>query len=172
MPAGSRANREAQEANRSSSKGSVSKSYEEADRGSPRDPREKGKWTGITISNRPGTPSHRAWTFLNTGVDPGLGKESDKKNNIELSGRGGSDDSGSEYCAEETPELKIEKQPEEKSIKKLFPDFWKLFVNESEWDLSDVINIDRPCRDYCYWILTHKNGKKTRISGNVILEEI
>lgn len=87
-------------------------------------------------------------------------------------GRGGSDDNGYGYCAKEIPKLKIEKQPEEKSTEKLFPDLWKLFVNDCEWDLSDVINIDKPCRDYCYWILTHKNGKKTRIAGNVILEEI
>ena len=85
-------------------------------------------------------------------------------------GGGESDYLGSDV--EEIPKPKTEKQPEEKSTEKLFPDFWKLFVNNYEWDLSDVIDIDKPCRDYCYWILTYKNGKKTRISGNVVLEEI
>lgn len=85
-------------------------------------------------------------------------------------GGGGSDDSS--YCMKKTPKLKIEKQPEEKSTEKLFSDLWRLFVNDDEWDLSDVVDIGRPCRNYCYWILRHKDGKKTRISGNVILEEI
>ena len=83
---------------------------------------------------------------------------------------GGRSDSGE--FAKETPELKIEKQPKEKSTKKLFSDLWKLFVNDSEWDLSGVIAIDIPCHAYCCWILTDENGKKTRITGNVILEEI
>jgi len=29
------------------------------------------RWIGSTISNKPGTASHRAWTFLNLGIDPG-----------------------------------------------------------------------------------------------------
>ncbi|MFH1627495.1 MAG: hypothetical protein ABIE47_02085 [Pseudomonadota bacterium] len=33
------------------------------------------KWVGSTISNKSGTPSHRAWTFLNLGIDRGLGKK-------------------------------------------------------------------------------------------------
>ena len=38
----------------------------------------KGGWIGTKISNQPGTPSHRAWTFLNTGVDPGPGPKKRK----------------------------------------------------------------------------------------------
>ena len=112
----------------------------------------------------------RNWEIAH-GIDVG-GKSSGFAHGAgNQTGGGGSDDSG--YCAEETPELKIEKQPEEvEPPNKLFSETNKLYVNGDEWDLSDVIDIDSTCRDYCYWILTHKNGKKTRISGNVILEEI
>lgn len=83
-------------------------------------------------------------------------------------GRGGENADCKIDCTEEIvePENKI---PE---VQAASSDTWRLWVNDNEWDLSDVEDIDRPCREYCYWILQHKNGKKTRISGNVILEEI
>ena len=57
MAAGSRANAARVEAGRSSSgKGSI----------------------GTSISNRPGTESHRWWTFLNLGKDPGPGTEGEE----------------------------------------------------------------------------------------------
>ena len=118
---------------------------------------------------RPGSGTHGGGKGASGGGSGDIGSrnwEIDHGINV---GGGGSD---SGEFAKETPELKIEKQPKEKSTKKLLSDLWKLFVNDSEWDLSDVITIDIPCRDYCCWILTDKNGKKTRITGNVILEEI
>ena len=85
---------------------------------------------------------------------------------------GGSDDGGEGY-AETTNEFKTEKQPKKEDVpKRSFFETYKLYVNGDEWDLSDVVGVDKPCFNYYYWILTHKNGKKTRISGDVILEEI
>lgn len=43
------------------------------------------RWIGSTISNKPGTPSHRAWTFLNLGTDPGLSE--DKKSERKRKGK-------------------------------------------------------------------------------------
>ena len=77
MPAGSRANAAKIEANRESSKSSG------GGKGAPSKyeyTKEDGtRWIGSTISNKPGTPSHRAWTFLNTGVDPGPNPDDNDK---------------------------------------------------------------------------------------------
>ena len=85
----------------------------------------------------------------------------------------GNDGSDNEGYSTEITKPDVEKQPEkEETPEKLLSESWKLYVDGIEWDLSDVIDIDRPCRDYCYWIIEYKNGKETRVSGNVILEEI
>ena len=120
---------------------------------------------------RPGSGTYAGGKHVSGGVASDVGSRNwEIAHGIDVgSGNKGSD---SGEFAKETPELKIEKQPKEKSTKKLFSDLWKLFVNGSEWDLSDVTDIDIPCPDYCCWILTDKNGKKTRITGNVVLEEI
>jgi len=84
-------------------------------------------------------------------------------------GNDGSDNDG--YSTEIT-KPDIEKQPEkEETPEKLFSESWRLYVARREWDLSDVIEIDYPDRYGPYWMITYKNGKKIRISGNVILEE-
>jgi len=111
----------------------------------------------------------RNWEIAH-GIDVGNKSSGFARGSGNKTGGGGSDDSG--CYAETTNELKTEKQPKEKSPEKLLPYLFRLFVDGEEWDLSDVVNINKPCQNYCYWILTHKNGKKTRISGNVILEEI
>jgi hypothetical protein len=85
---------------------------------------------------------------------------------------GGGENTEAGCSTEKFAALKIEKKPQEPSGGDTFQDLWKLFVDGNEWDLSDVINIEKPCRDWCYWILKYKDGKKTRISGNVILEEL
>ena len=115
----------------------------------------------------PGSMNH-AW--VNLQASRGICAQTGQPfNPSKTTGGGGSDDSGGCYVRK-THKLGI-KQPKKKSTEKKFSDRWNLFVNDYEWDLSDVIDIDRPGKGYCCWILMHKNGKKTIISGNVILEE-
>lgn len=56
MPAGSRINREKERSNKGNSKKAGG---------------SRPGWIGTKISNKPGTADYRAWTFLNTGIDPG-----------------------------------------------------------------------------------------------------
>lgn|SRR3990167_743571 len=112
----------------------------------------------------------RNWEIAH-GIDVGTKGSGFAPGSANYTGGGGEDESVS-CCIDTVAEADVEEQTKRKSVAKKFSDIWKLSVNESEWDLSDVISIDRPCRNYYYWTLTHENGKKTRISGNVILEEI
>ena len=109
--------------------------------------------------------------YVNSQASRGICAHTGEPFNPSKGGGGDSDDFGGGSGFKNSPPLKPLKE-EELPKEARYCEKYKLYVDNNEWDLSDVEDIERPCRDFCYWILKHKNGKKTRVSGNVILEEI